>query len=262
MNLTKTFVSATVGITLATMAWAAPTDHPFGTDIFHFKEQTALADQGVEPGATGNVSGMHDQQGQADIQKIDIVVKNLTPGTPYEVDALIDGGGDFVPVDAFVTDAAGSAALHYQKIVNSHGNAQANGRGKRALPTQMNPVNMVIGVAIVDTNAQPVLAADLLAPDHMQILIKRDISSAQVPALMILQANDVRSTVKINAFGLAPNGTYSLALNNQVVATGTAAGNGRLSIGTTLTNATDVLHLFSVSLLDGNNSMVVGTPLP
>src|SRR5437763_13345249 len=116
MQTIKKFVLATMGITLAAVAFAAPgAGHRFGTDIFHFHVQKALADQGVEPGATGNVDALHNRQGQADIQKLDVVVRGLTPETPYELDALIDGNGDFVPVDAFVTDASGAAAIRYQK---------------------------------------------------------------------------------------------------------------------------------------------------
>lgn len=258
---TKTFILAIVGVTVAGMvAFAAPGQR-FGTDVFHFHVQSALVDQGVEPGADGVVRGLHDRQGQADIQKFDIMVSGLTPTTPYEVDALIDGNSDFVPVDAFVTDANGAAALHYQKIINNHGASQANGRGKRALPGAMDPVNMVIGIAIVNTNVQPVLAADLLNPDHLQVQIKRDISSDQVPALLTIHGNDTRATVKIAASNLVPNSTYALAVNNTILATNNASAGGRLSIDTQMTSQ-DLLHVFSVTLLDDTGANVVGTMLP
>jgi hypothetical protein len=263
MKTARTFVLVTVGSILVGAAALAASGQRFGSDIFHFHERTALADQGVEPGAGGEVDAMHNRQGHVDLQKFDITVNGLAPETPYEVDALIDGQPDFVPVDAFVTDNRGSAAIRYQKIVNDRGNGSANGRGKRALPAQMDPDNMEIGIAIVNTNVQPVLAADLLQPDRMQILIKRDISSDQVPALLMIHANDVKATVTITAFNLAPTNTYALALNNSIVETDNSNTAGKLSISTVLTNATDVLDLFSVTLLDNTGTnVVVGTSLP
>ncbi|HXF10813.1 MAG TPA: hypothetical protein VN625_08520 [Desulfuromonadaceae bacterium] len=263
MNQAKVFVQSTSKIIFTAVALLlAAITHASGSDLFYFKEQSVLANQGVESNATGKVTGLHSHQGLADVEKFDFALKHLAPLTSYEVEVLVDGGSGFVPADAFMTDRSGSAVLHYQRIVDYHGVTQANGNGKRPLPDQMNPVNMVIGVAIVNTNSQPVLAADLLSPASMQILIIRNISTAQVPASMTIAASNTRSTVKITASNLIPNAPYALALNNQVAATGNASALGKLSIQATFPNPDDVLHLFSVSLLDGNNSRVTGTMLP
>lgn len=246
---------------LLVITLAAVPGKAFCSDLFHFYVQNTFVDQGVEPDAAGYITALHHRQGQTDTQRLDVIVRGLMPATPYELDALVDGNADFAPVDIFMTDANGAAALHYQKIINGSGHLQGNGRGKLALPAECDPVNMVIGLAIVNTNVQPVLAADLLAPDHMQIQINRNVSTPGIPAVLTIRANDARSTIKIAASGLVPNRTYALAWNDTIANTNNASGNGRVSIESLLPHATDVLHLYSVSLRDGTGT-VINAPLP
>jgi len=259
MKITKRIVFSVTGLTVAALTAVAVPGHRFGTDIFHFRVQTAMVNQGVEPAATGSVSSMHDVQGHANIQKLDITVDGLMPNTPYELDASTDNNSSFFGVVDFTTDASGKASLHYQKV----GNGQGNGHGRAQLPVAVDPVNAITGLAIVDTNFQSVLTADLLSPDRLQVLIKRDISSDQVPALLFIHANDNEYTIKLAASNLATNSPYGLAVNGNVVQVNNSDANGRLAIGTTFSNATDVLDLTSVSLVDNSGTnVVVGTSLP
>jgi len=264
--MTKKLMLSVFGVTLLAATVLAAPGHRFGTDIFHFRVQKAMANQGIEPAATGRVDTMHNEQGHASLQKLDLIIRGLTPSTPYELDAAVDGDPTLFAVDSFTTDAAGSAALHYQKTGNGQGNGQgngpANGHGKLVLPGALDPVNEITSLAIVNTNVQPVLTADLMTPDHLQVLVKRDLSTADVSALFFLHANDNGGTIKIAADGLAPTNTYALAVNDSIVQVNDSDAKGRLSISTDLTTD-EVLDLTSVSLLDNTGTnVIVRTSLP
>src|SRR5437870_497947 len=109
MKNAKTLAGTILRMTLLAAVLVAAPDKASCGDVFHFYVQNTFVNQGVEPDAAGHVNALHHRQGQADIQKLDVIVRGLTPETVYELDALVDGQPNFVPVDLFVTDANGAA---------------------------------------------------------------------------------------------------------------------------------------------------------
>jgi len=240
----------------ATVAMTVMATPNFGTDVFHYTVSATVTNEGIEPNASGSVAASLKQQGNADIQKLDIDVKGLTPGAPYELEALVDGDTNFVVVADFTAAADGSVSLHYQSAGNSQGN------GKKQLPAELNPVNQIQGLVILNTNEQPVLAADLSAPHKLDYLLKSNLSTDDISAMLMIQANANHATVRLMASGLVTNSVYSLALDDAVVQTGTSSSKGKLTLTATSSSPLDILSVNTVSLLDSSTNIVVSTTLP
>src|SRR5574341_1498333 len=80
-----------------------------GTDVLHLTARADFTDTGVEGGAAGDVSLSLRQQGNANIQKVQLEVSGLMPDTTYHLFALLRGAMDPVEVGMFDTDADGEA---------------------------------------------------------------------------------------------------------------------------------------------------------
>ena len=260
MKTTKAVVCAIAASTALAMTVFAVPGHHFGTDIFHYHVHSTMVNQGVEPGAAGNVAIIQDEQGRADLQKLDVTARGLSPNTPYELDASTVGSTNSFAVTGFTTDAHGNAALHFQKNGNGQNAGQGQGNGKLPLPPELTPLIDVQQLAIVNSNVQPVLVAD--STDHLQYLVKRDLSTGDVTSLLMIHANDQRADVKLASSGLATNSVYGLALNGNVVDSGTSDSHGRLALGTVLTNSSAALQISSVALVDAGTNVVTSTTLP
>src|SRR5262245_19671017 len=110
-------------IALTTTVLAA-NGNQFGTDILHYTVATTMTNEGLEPDARGTVSGWHKAQGNADVQRLDIVIHGLNPQATYEIDGLVKQGTNLVVVTGFTTGTNGTAALHYFQAGHGHGHQQ------------------------------------------------------------------------------------------------------------------------------------------
>jgi hypothetical protein len=229
----------------------------------------------VEPDAAGSVDLKQNKQGKANIQRLTLTLKGLTPDTTYTLHALIGDSIEFTPVAEFATESNGSTTLRYEaKSVgnkngvgngNSNGNGKGKGKGKgkkAPLPAGTDPVSSMTGLAVLDSTGQSVLTADLTAPDHLQYLVKRSLVGDGVSAMLHIKATGSKTSLHLSASGLVPSSDYSLVLNGGIAETHTSDAKGKLSIKTSLQDAMDVLHLQTVELWDAANTPVIGTTLP
>lgn len=256
---TKLIWAAAGAAALAATPLLAKPHGPRGTDVLHYSAQATFQNPGVEPNATGSVKANQNDQGNANNQRLDISLKGLTAGDTYSLYALTGGSSSPVLVDSITTDGKGNATIHYQ----SNSNGKGNGKGKAALPDAINPITSINELDVVDTNSNTVLTADFGATNRFQYMVKRDISDTNGVVTAELRLKDVNGNAQVSvmASGLAGSTDYSLAINGNVVQTGTSDVNGRLNISATQTGV-GVADIQSVSLLDSANNVVVGTTLP
>jgi hypothetical protein len=254
----RTTVAGSVALASAMFFSISANAGQFGTDILHFTDHTVMTNSGVEPGATGTVLAFQREQGHADNQKLILAVKGLDTNSTYGLVAAFDSDTNFVDVASFVTDGKGNAILDYVDLGNGHG----GGHKALPLPTNVNPVSLIREVDIVNTNMQVVLSADLTVPNHLEYLIKRDLSTNDVRALLQIEATAKRTHFRLFATGLATNTDYLLAFNGEVVQTNTTSAKGRLDIHSLTETPPFILDVRSVALWDTSSNVVLQTELP
>ena len=107
-------------------------------------------------------------------------------------------------------------ALRYRRL----GNGKTVGHGKLPLRDLLDPVSLVRELRICSSGSpQAVLTADLTAPDKLQYLIKRDLSTNGVAASLRIKSNLKQTQVKLLTSGLSPANDYLLVLNGGAVET-------------------------------------------
>ena len=252
-------LTGTIILAAVTLAANSPgTFHKRGTDILHYFARKAMSNEGVVADAAGSIYARQNKQGNANNQNLDITVKGLDVTATYQLWALLDEDTNLTKVAEFSTDASGRAALYYRQ----RGNGQGLGRGKSPLPDVLNPVSLVRALGIFNSSTQAVLTADMTAPDKLQYLIKRDLSTTAVSASLRIKSNLRQTQFKLLTAGLTPANDYLLVLNGGVVETYTADDKGRLVIDSPLEIPTEILDLRSVALWDSASNVVLSTTLP
>jgi len=256
ISLLLTGSIALAAITLAANSFGAA--HSGGTDILHYFLRMNMSNGGVLNDAAGSIYARQNKQGNANNQNLDISVKGLDINTTYQLWALVDGAASFTNVTAFTTDSKGRAALRFRQL----GNAKSAGHGKLPLPDLLDPVSLVRELVISNSTDQAVLTADLTAPDKLQYLIKRNLSTNGVAASLRIKSNLRQTQFKLLASSLSPDKDYLLALNGVAVETYNTDSKGRLVIDSPLAIPSEILDLRSVALWDTANNVVLGTTLP
>jgi hypothetical protein len=252
--LTLAMASAAV---VAVSAIAVPVGK-HGTDILHFFVRKAMTNEGVESGALGSVDAKQNQQGHANNQRLQIKVSGLTTNASYQLFAVLDEDTNFVQVADFSTDSSGKAVLDY----NQKNNGKGLGKKKIALPAALDPLAEIRQLGVFNSSTQAVLTADLTAPDKLQYLIKRDLSTNNVNATLRIKATTQQTQFRLMASGLNATNDYLLVLNGEVAETNSTDDNGRLAISSLLQNPADILDLRSVALWDSVSNVVLTTELP
>jgi hypothetical protein len=252
--LTGSLVVAAVALAADPLA----TQHKHGTDILHYFVRKAMSNTGVESAAAAKINARQNEQGNANNQNLDIFVTGLDTSTTYGLLALLNNDTNLTKVAEFTTDSKGRAALYYRQL----GNGKSLGRGKSPLPGALDPVSLVRELGIFNSNTQAVLSADMTAPDKLEYLIKRDLSTNAVAASLRIKANLKHTQFKLLASGLSPANDYLLVLNGGVAEACTSDSKGRLSIDSPLEIPTDILDLRSVALWDTASNVVLRATLP
>ena len=235
-----------------------------GTDILHFFVRKTMTNDGALTNATGRVQANQNQQGNANNQRLDIVLKNLDPAGTYQLLAVLDDDTNYTQVSEFQPDAQGNASLNYRKVGSSKGKGKGKGlgKGKNALPAALDPISDIRQLAISLYSTQAVLHADLTAPDKLQYLVKRNLSTNDIDATLRIKATVNQTQFRLIAAGLNPTNDYLLALNGNVVQTESTDEKGALAIDSLLTNPGDILDLHSIGLWDSSSNVVLSTTLP
>jgi hypothetical protein len=248
------FMGAIVfGVTLL----AAPHSGSHGTDILHYSVRKAMANDGVESNAVGNVQANRNEQGNADKQQLNVSVAGLTGDTIYQL--LANGDTNLADGVSFTTDTNGSARLEYRK--QNNGKGQGLGHGKTPLPAAFDPVSSVSQLDVFNATTQAVLTANMTMPDQLQYLIKRDISSNSVDASLRIHATTAQTQFNLTASGLAATNNYLLVVNGSVVQTETTDAEGGLKISS-LPFSGSILTVNSLQLWDASSNVVLTTTLP
>lgn len=252
-------VVAAFGLAALT-AKPAASSHAGGTDILHFFVRKAMTNETVEPGASGAVNAKQNRQGNANNQRLDLAFRGLTTNTTYHLLALLGDDTNLTQVADFGTDTKGRAALHYVKSGN--GNTNHLGHGRIPLPAELDPVSNIRGLTLLNGSTQAVLTADLTAPDKLQYLIKRDLSTNEVSAQLRIKATTTKAQFRLTASGLNPTNDYLLVLNGEIAETDSTDASGKLTISSPLQNPENILDLHSVALWDSVSNVVLSTTLP
>ena len=237
-------------------ALAAATSH--GTDILHFFVRKGMSNTGVETNASGVVRARQNEQGNTDNQALEVLAKGLDTNTSYQLMALVGDETNLTLVTNFNSDSRGRLSVEYRDLGNGHG----VGHGRLPLPAVLDPVSQVREVSIFNSATQAVLTADLTVPDRLEYLVKRDLSTNKVDALLRLHANTHATQFRLTASGLNPTNDYLLVLNGGVVQTNSTDKKGRLVIKSLLENPTDILQVRSMALWDSASNLVLSTSLP
>src|SRR5581483_3391523 len=88
---TKLMAMAGVSAVAVSTLLAAP-HGKHGTDILHFFVRKTMTNGGIETNAVGRVEADQNKQGNANNQRLKIVVNDLTPGATYQM--LAQTGSD------------------------------------------------------------------------------------------------------------------------------------------------------------------------
>jgi hypothetical protein len=260
MNIKKQWIPSVMVVCAAVVAvstFAKPAKK-HGTDILHFFVGKTMTNEGVESGAAGSVDAKQNEQGNANNERLLVKVTGLTTNTAYQLFAVLDDDtNNYVQVADFNTDASGKASLDY----NHNGNGKALGN-KTALPQALDPLAGIRSLAVFNTSTQAVLTADLTAPDKLQYLIKRDLSTNNVEATLRIKATTQQTQFRLMVSGLNPTNDYLLVLNGGIVQTNGTDDKGRLVISSLVQNPVDILDLRNVALWDSVSNLVLTTDLP
>jgi hypothetical protein len=232
--------------------------HKHGTDILHLSLQATFANEGVESNATGRVSLMHNEQGNANHQELDITLKGLEADSTYDLLGLLNDDTNLTEIASFDTDANGAAALRYRDF----GNGKGMGHGRTALPAVINPLEILRGVAVFNWSTQAVLSVDLTSPAKLQYLIKRDLSTDSIDALLRIKATTSTTQFRLDAKGLAASTDYLLVVNGDIAQTNSTDANGNLQIKSLDNPPANILDVQSLALWDTSSNVVLNTTLP
>jgi hypothetical protein len=239
-----------LSLALATPALAAPGGQ--GTDVLHLTVRSAFEGTGVDADAAGDVAASLRQQGNADIQKLQLDVAGLAPDAGYTLWALLRGAMDPVEALAFDTDANGEASLKLMK----------NG-----IPMALDPLVDVLALEIRNEGDEVVLEADLTDPDFLQYLVKRRLDNDGVDGDaaggIMLKAGPGKADLRLSAIELDPNTDYTLVIDGAPLVTLASDDAGRLKHKQSLPgDPLDVLDIELIELRNPADASVLSTELP
>lgn len=247
-------------ITVATLMAQTPPNRGHGTDILHWAVRKAMTNEDTNSHATAAVDLKQNTQGNADNQRIDLRIRNLTTNTAYQLWALVGDDTNYVHASDFTTDARGGAKLSFMHVGSSKG--KGHGKGHQSLSDELLPISQIHNLAIGNSSTQAVLTANLLAPDKLQYLIKRHLAAGNISGELHLKATTSKLQFWLKVSGLSATNTYQLAVNDVAVASGTSSTNGGLSFTTLPVSAADILTVQKLSLIDASTNTVLSTTLP
>lgn len=260
MKTTSQITWSVCGLALLALVPALSAQN-FGTDIFHLNETVPMTGT-VLSNATGIATASEQTQGHANYQSLQIAVSGLDNSQVYLLTALLGDDTNLTSVATVTPDTNGNASLSYQ--TNSNGKGKGKGHGGVALSAELNPVSNIRGLALLDTNAVVVLSADFSNPNlnSFHYLIKRNLSTNAVNALLQIQADSQMVHYRLTASGLLATTNYLLVLNGDVNQTLATDGKGRLSLNTVSHDVNALLDLHQLALWDSSSNTVFSTQLP
>jgi hypothetical protein len=253
-KLKRTLIAA-VAASLAASTIAAPPVTRKGTSVLHYQTKNVV--EAAVPGGTeaGTLRLQQKEQGNSARQTLQLTFTGLETNASYTLAALTGTNVESVVVATIASDSKGRARVSY---------AAKNGQSSNSLPDALNPLTDLHAISMLDATTQTVAFAWINAAEDVHYLVKRNLTSQDETALGSISLIGNHNTVnfRLLAGGLAPDATYSLALNSNVLSTATTDAAGRLEITAWPATAPAVLDLRLLELLDGNTNTVLSTSLP
>jgi hypothetical protein len=240
---------------LLTVSGAEP--HKGGTDILHLSLSQSLTNDGVTSDVNGSVRLKFNEQGHSTVQSLELNVSSLDSTIPqYLLLASTVDDPVLKPVAVFESDANGVAKIRYKSVVTGNGKVHSPGKGKTPLPAQLDPLSDVRQLVVAKTDGvttQELATATLENPEHLNYLVKRDISTNDIPASLRIQANDQRGQFRLTAENLTASTDYWLVLNGPVADGGTEQvfttdEKGKLAVRFTIENPLDAFALRKIQV--------------
>lgn len=238
-------------LTFAPMASA----QNYGTDVLHL-DRRALMTGSLEQDAAGFVAASYKAQGKTEHQSLKIELSGLDTNGVYLLGALMGDDTNVVDIAPIEVDAQGDASINYQ----TNGNSKS--KGKNPLPAELNPVSAIRELVVLNTNAEAVLTAELNDPDFLQYLVKRNLSSGDIKAMLQIKATTEKLQFRLTSSGLMATNDYLLVINGDINQTVQADSKGKLSVKDLINPPTNALELESVALWDAGSNVVFSTELP
>lgn len=231
-----------------------------GTDILHLSVRKSFSNEDTNSNASGFVSLKLNQQGKADNQRMDLSIRDLEADGSYQLWALLGDDTNYVHVSDFTADSDGDAALKLMRVGSSHG--KSHGKGKSPIAGELNPISNISELAIANVNTQAVLSAEIGAPDKLQYLVKRSLSEGDAYADLRLKATKNKLQFRLYLWGLSATNEYHLAINDEIVSSGTSSDDGSLSFTSLPVSAANILDVASLAVWDSSSNSVISTVLP
>jgi hypothetical protein len=229
----------------------------YGTDILHL-DRRAIMTGGLEAEAAGFVAASFKAQGKAEHQSLKIELSGLDTNGVYLLGALMEDDTNVVDITPIEVDAKGDVSLNYQ----TNGNSKSKGKGKAPLLPELNPVFAIRELVVLNTNAEAVLTADLTDPDFLQYLVKRNLSTGDIKALLQIQATTARTKFRLTSSGLMATNSYLLVINGDIDQTVQTDTKGKLAVNALSNSPANILELESLALWDAGSNVVFSTELP
>lgn len=237
---------------------------PKGTAILHWHLTQTFPNEGGIPAAGGRLDLKQNQQGKANVQRLDLTLHGLAGQTTYQLLSRRVEETNLTQVTTFQTDPRGAARLRYQLV--EAGKNKSRGKGKLPLENPLHPLSALRELTVADASTQAVLRAELIHPDRMQILIKRLMTNDGVETnawgWLHIKATTREATVAVKAGGLSMAADYSLALNDGIVTSAHTSTNTTAQFKVKLVNPLDILETRTIRVLDAATNSVLSATLP
>jgi hypothetical protein len=240
------------GLAALTFASVASAQN-YGTDVLHL-DRRALMTGSLEQDAAGFVAASYKAQGKTEHQSLKIELSGLDTNSIYLLGALMGDDTNVVDIAPIEVDAQGDASINYQ--------TNGNGKSKNPLPTELNPVSAIREVVVLNTNLETVLTAELNDPDFLQYLVKRNLSTGNVKAMLQIKATTEKLQFRLTSSGLMATNDYLLAINGDIDQTVQTDSKGKLSVKGLVNPPSNALELKSVALWDVSSNVVFSAELP
>jgi hypothetical protein len=250
-----------LGCALAAPALAAPPFAGRGTDVLHLTLRTEFVAANPESDDAGSLSAKLRQQGRADVQKLMLEVAGLAPDAAHHLVLWLRDGVEPAAVLSFDTDENGEASLKLMHV----GHNDASGK---KFPADLDPLSDVLAMEIRDEGDVVVLDADLKAPDWLQYLVKRRLTSSGVDTdaagSLFMKENGTKVRFRLRAGNLDENAGYTLAIAaglSETLVPVTTDAEGRLDLTELPDGAPAPFQMTGVELRAGSD-VVLSTELP
>ena len=219
-----------------------------------FSFNSVMTNNGVIPAASGNVTGSLNRHGNA-TQTMTINLTKLTPRTTYSLVAYLGSDTNATSVTNFTTNAKGACTLRYTAIYRAYWPVQSK------LPVALNSLCGIRAMAVVNTDSQVVLLADLVGPTSLNYFINSPMTNTGLKPLAVgliqISASTRSTSFLLTASGLNSNTVYQLIINSSVAQTNTTDRTGKLKLKALPVGAPDVLDIFMFALSDTNGAVVL-----